>query len=169
VDLVAYLSQKYGSGVAKQVLSPDNPVARAGRPHGIVFNPARRVVNTIDSHQLLEFATKARGQEISNKLVEVLFRSYFQEAKDISDHEVLVACAVEVGLNESEVRNVLQNEAGQKDILKLDQEVKFHLKVSGVPHFVFRREDGRGHAITLSGAQPPEVFAEVFAELAAQQ
>eukprot|EP00301_Raphidiophrys_heterophryoidea_P001383 c10671_g1_i6.p1 GENE.c10671_g1_i6~~c10671_g1_i6.p1 ORF type:complete len:137 (+),score=30.96 c10671_g1_i6:172-582(+) len=123
-DMVSYLSQKYGPAVAQRVSSPDNPLSRAGKPLGLEFNPARRVVNTTDSHMLMELANEVGGDELANRLVEVVFRTYFKEAKDISDHNVLVACAVEVGLDESRVRAALQKDGDREKIAKLDAEVR---------------------------------------------
>ena len=63
---------------------------------GISFNFDRRIVNTLKSHCMLDYARCEGKQDL---LAENLFQAYFQEAKDINSLDVLAKIAVDTGLN----------------------------------------------------------------------
>src|SRR5690606_32533454 len=113
---------------------------------GLEFHLDRtRVENTRDAHRLLHLA-KERGVQVA--LEERLFRAYFTEGQRVGRPEVLVKLAVEVGLDEAEVRSVLEDASRYADAVQADQRAAQALGVRGVPFFVV---DGR---YGVSGAQP---------------
>eukprot|EP00299_Pterocystis_sp_00344_P019459 c964_g1_i1.p1 GENE.c964_g1_i1~~c964_g1_i1.p1 ORF type:complete len:175 (-),score=51.72 c964_g1_i1:130-654(-) len=162
IDLVTYLSRKYGPQVAERVLHPNNPVSTAGRPLGLVFNPARRVVNTISAHRLME-AAKSFGNDTQNKLAEELFRSYHCDALDVSDRAVLLECAKKSGIDEATIDRIFNDQSGREVVLRLDAKVKSQ-GIQGVPLFVIKSEQTSGQVV-LSGAQPPQQFLAAFSQV----
>ena len=114
--------------------------------------------NSFDAHRLLHLA-KAHGRQ--DALKERLDRGTFTEGLAVSDHEELTALAVEVGLDEAEVRQVL---AGDRfaDAVRDDEAQARAYGITGVPFFVL---DGR---YGVSGAQAPEVFAGALTQVAAE-
>ncbi len=112
-----------------------------------------RTGNTFDAHRLLHLALE---HGIQDELKERLDRGTFSEGLSVSDHDELTALAVEVGLDETEVRDVL---AGDRyaDAVRADQAQARTYGINGVPFFVV---DGR---YGVSGAQPAEQIQHVLA------
>jgi predicted DsbA family dithiol-disulfide isomerase len=85
--------------------------------------------------------------------MEQLFKSYFEEAKDLSKIETLVSIARSVdGLSEDSVRSMLESDQFAAEVLQADQRSKRGLRVSGVPYFVIEDNNG-GRPVAFSGAQ----------------
>jgi predicted DsbA family dithiol-disulfide isomerase len=84
-------------------------------------------------------------------LKERLDRAYFTEGEPVDDHATLARLAVEVGLDEAEVREVLATDRFADDVREDVDEAR-SLGITGVPFFVVDRRYG------VSGAQSPEVI-----------
>jgi predicted DsbA family dithiol-disulfide isomerase len=110
------------------------------------------VANSFRAHRIIQLAkTKGFGDQIE----ELFFRSYFTEGKDLGNDETLVNIGKEAGLNETEIRDELKNNAFSEAV-DADIEEANNVGVRGVPFFVFNRKYG------ISGAQPIEAFLETF-------
>ena len=96
-----------------------------------------------------------RADKKGNELEELIFKAYFTEGKDVSEGEILVELGKNVGLDETEIRNMLASnqykDAVQNDIIEAQQ-----IGVRGVPFFVLDRK------YAISGAQPNEVFKDTL-------
>eukprot|EP01137_Pigoraptor_chileana_P019612 Opistho-2@80856 len=152
-----YIEMVYGRKM--DVTSPSNPLNQAGREVGINFNSTRRMVPTLDSHRLVEFA-RTKGKQ--DACIEAVFRAYFENAVDISNHDNLVGIARSIGLDEAETRTFLASGNETAAIDAKDRENKMR-RISGVPHFVIRK-DGAQRGVQLSGAQEPDTFVDAFEE-----
>ena len=106
--------------------------------------------NSFDAHRLLHLA-KAHGCQ--DQLKERLDRGTFVEGLAVSDHEDLTALAVEVGLDEVEVRAVLASDRFADDV-RADEAQARAYRISGVPFFVIDGKYG------VSGAQPADLFLQ---------
>ena len=84
---------------------------------------------------------------------------YFSEGADLSNIDVLVEAAGDVGLAPAQVRIDL---ASDKDIAAVEQDVQRAKRagIQSVPMFIF------GGKFAVSGAQPPEVLAQAIARAA---
>ena len=108
--------------------------------------------NTFDAHRLVHFANT---QGLGDAMKERLFRAYFEQGQLMSDHEVLVTCATEVGLDETATREVLAS-GTYADEVRFDEAQARDNDFSAVPTFVV---DGR---FAVSGAQDPEVLMKMI-------
>lgn len=92
---------------------------------------------------------------MQTRVVEELFKAYFENERDITDHAVLTAAGVSAGLPEEEVKAWLGSDKGGEQV---DEEVEDAQSryISGVPNFTV---EGR---YQLEGAQDPEAFVQVF-------
>lgn len=108
--------------------------------------------NTFDAHRLLHLALE-RG--LQDELKERLDSATFTEALSVSDHDELTRLAVEVGLDEDEVRAVLSSDR-YAGAVRNDEAMAGRYGISGVPFFVI---DGR---YGVSGAQPSEAILQVL-------
>lgn len=147
-----YLAEKYGRDRQWSIEMHEN-VTNLAKAEGLEYNFDKAIIaNSFDAHRLSHLAKKyGKG----NELEELIFKAYFTEGKDVSEIEALVDLGRNVGLDETEIRNMLASkqfkEAVQNDIIEAQQ-----IGVSGVPFFVLDRK------YAISGAQPNEVFTETL-------
>lgn len=155
MDRRAYLEGKFGGkdGAAKAYAPVVEHAEAAGL--NIDFEGMQRTPNTLDAHRLIHWAGIEGRQTAA---VSALFKAYFVEARDIGDHEVLADIADSVGMDASVVARLLASDADRDDIVARDTHSR-GMGINSVPTFIV---DGR-HAVP--GAQPPELWAKVIAEL----
>ena len=147
------LAQKYGRTVA-DVEEMQRNIATMAAEEGIQFNwENANSGNTFNAHRLIHLAqSKGLGSEAQ----EAFFYSYMTQGLAIGERETLEDVAARIGLNPVEVEDVLNSEE-YSDYVKFDEDVaRDQLKVTGVPFFIFDQR------IALAGAQPREVFLQVF-------
>jgi predicted DsbA family dithiol-disulfide isomerase len=86
---------------------------------------------------------------------ERLLHAYFTEGRSVFDVEELVPLAVEVGLDEAEVRAALTARR-YRDAVREDAATAHALGATGVPFFVVDRRYG------AAGAQPAELLLRLL-------
>ena len=148
VSTYEYLAERKRMPVERSKELHDSLVETA-RKVGLTYNFEKAVVaNSFDAHKLIQLA-KTKG--LGDAAEESLFKAYFTDGKDMSDHSTLVQLGNEIGLNEEEITAALESK-------EFDAKVNFdisegsQLGVTGVPFFVFDRK------YAVSGAQPIEIF-----------
>jgi predicted DsbA family dithiol-disulfide isomerase len=146
------LAAKYGMTVEQAQEANDRLTATAAE-EGLEFHLGEtRTGNSFDAHRLLHLAAD-RG--LQGQLKERFLRAYFSERVAIGEPAELRRLAVEVGLDEAEVAEVLDGDAYGEDV-RADEAQASGYGIGGVPFFVV--DDRYG----ISGAQPTELFAEAL-------
>jgi predicted DsbA family dithiol-disulfide isomerase len=156
-NLRDHIMRKYGS-TAEDSAQARLMIAEKGAAYGFefAFSDDMRMVNTLDAHVILGYAHSV-GIQTDLKLR--LFSAYFQENKDVSNREVLIAEAESVGLDRAAVLAELERTEGRETVRALESQ--WHqMGVSGVPTVIFNRTSG------LTGAQPQETYKQVLQEIA---
>ena len=150
MDRKGYLEAKFGS--ANAVESMLDRVREAGRQSGLAFAFDRiaRTPNTFDAHRLIWLAGREGSQ---GKMVERLFRAYFEEGLDLSHRPTLIQAAREAGIKQKDVACWLDSPEGVKEV-RGEEQVGLELGVRAVPYFYVEGQSG------LSGAHPPSVIAD---------
>lgn len=154
-----YLTQKFGSperysGIATRV-------AATAAQEGLVYDKEHigRQPNTIDAHRLIRWAdAKGLAPQMKQRLMDM----YFTEGADLTDREVLVKAAADVGLDAATVRADL---ASDKDEAAIEQEVEQAKAagIQGVPFYILGGKYG------ISGAQDPAALAQAIRQVAEEQ
>ena len=165
-DLKEHLIGKYGPRAGAMVDDPNNHLNRAGKAVGINFTSKRRIYPTIKAHALMEHV-KSKDNDTANKLMEEMYKTYFEEAKNINDKNVLADVASRVGIDKAEAEEAIDNPDLIETVKQLDSMAKGGYRVTGVPFFIIEPKTG-GRPIAFSGAQPPDIIAEQL-ELAAEE
>jgi predicted DsbA family dithiol-disulfide isomerase len=146
------LADKYGVPLAQAEAMQQRVVAQAaGEGLDFRFDKARPG-NTVDAHRLLHLAAD-RGRQAEPK--ERLLLAYFTEGEPIGDPEALARLAIEVGLPEDRVRDVLGGDRYATDVRE-DERTAMALGINAVPFFVVDRRVG------AAGAHPPEALGELL-------
>lgn len=147
-NLNEYLAEAKG-WTTEYAAEVNNQVTAMAAQVGLEYNLDQAVVaNSFDAHRFVQFAkTKGKGNEAE----EQLFKAYFTDGKDTSDHDTLVNLGIEIGLDAGEVRAVLQSNAFSEQVNTDIYEAQ-QVGARGVPFFVLDRK------YAVSGAQPSETF-----------
>lgn len=126
-------------------------ISSLGRELGIDFRYAStQYSNTRDAHRLMKLAEAKYDRDTVGRLNELLFKAYFVENLVLADHAVLLSKALEAGMKEEDVKEVLDSD-------KYDDEVRFDEReammrgVHGVPYIVFNGDFAVPGALTLEG------------------
>jgi predicted DsbA family dithiol-disulfide isomerase len=158
-DRRAYLEAKFG-GKANAARAYAQ-VMQAGEQAGVEINIDRieRQPNTLDAHRLIHWAGLEGRQ---NAVVTGLFRAYFRDGQDIGDAAVLADIGAAAGMDRAMVARLLASDADRDDLAARDADARAK-GVRAVPTFLIARQ------YVVSGAQPPELWQQVAADIAAQQ
>lgn len=154
----AYLEEKLG-GKAR-VDAVHERLREVARGAGVDMDPDRpqRMPNTLDAHRLIHWA----GIEgVQSAVVTALMRAYWVEGRDIGDHATLADIGGENGMDRDATLRLLRSDADAEDIRARDEDAR-RKGVTAVPTFLIARQ------YVVSGAQPPEIWDKVIAELAGQ-
>ena len=116
------------------------------------FNTIRHTPNTIDTHRLIHFAEVEGKSEIA---LDLLFKYYFVEGKNIGNARELMVIANKIGIDTNAFSNHLKSTNGIAEIYATNARAH-SLGINGMPSYVF---NGR---LVLSGAQEPNVLARMI-------
>jgi len=153
-DRTTRIARKYGISV-ERAREMETQVTDAAAGEGLDFRfDIARSGATFDGHRIVHLAEE---HGLQDAMKERLLRAYFSEGKLIADHETLVRLAVEVGLNEDEVRQTLASDRYAEQVAA-DERTAAQFGISAVPTFVVDR------ALGASGAHPPEALLQLLRE-----
>jgi len=158
MDRREYLETKFGG--KEGAVTAYAPILTSAEKAGldINFEGIKTTPNTLDAHRLIHWAGLEAAQ---TRVVSALFRAYFVEGRDIGNAEVLADIADSSGMDAAVVARLLASDADVQMIRDRDAHSR-KMGVTGVPTFVVA---GR-HAVP--GAQPPELWDKVIADIKAQ-
>ncbi|HYD08014.1 MAG TPA: DsbA family oxidoreductase [Reyranella sp.] len=156
-DRDEHLAKKYGRSKADFAASRETIRQRAAAV-GFTMNAQDRIYNTFDAHRLLHWAGAA-GKAPQAALKHALLKAYFTDGLDISNADVLVAKAEQVGLDPKEARAILASDRYAADV-KQEEQAWLAAGINSVPAIIVNRK------YLISGGQPPEVFEASLREMA---
>lgn len=124
-------------------------MAALGEPLGIEFRFDGPVGNTLHAHRVIQHFQEAGGAETANRLVDALYRRYFEEARHPAADDTLVEACIEAGIGEDEAKAVVQDH--ERNERKTRERIRsVGMDVDAVPIVVV---EGRRRDFTLTGAK----------------
>ncbi len=125
----------------------------AAKEVGLVYNyDIMQMTNTFDAHRVAKYAN-TKGLEAA--LTTRFMKAYFSEGKNLADFDTLLNLSKEIGLDEAEVKKVLNSDKFA-DIVNQQISEARQVGVQGVPFFVLDRKFG------ISGAQQLDYFKQAL-------
>lgn len=162
-----YKKSRYGDSEEKMKIYKTLMTAY-GVSAGIDYKFGGTVANTMDAHRVIQHFQDAEGNnegkegfgpEVANKIVDSLYRMYFEEEKHPSSTETLLAACKEAGVPEKEAKNIIEDEdEGLRATKALIEEQKGN-GIDSVPFIVF---EGRRRDVTIQGANEVEDYVKAL-------
>ena len=151
-----YIERKWGKNRGPDAYAR---VAAVGRTVDLPLDFENITVqpNTLDAHRLLNFADQQGRQD---ETAEELFKAYFVEGLNLTDHATLADVAARAGLDRVAVLAYLESDTDQELIRQADVEAR-SAGIGGVPFFIFNQRIG------VSGAQETEVLLDAMEQASA--
>ncbi|MGY1618919.1 DsbA family oxidoreductase [Geodermatophilus sp. SYSU D00691] len=146
------LAEKYGRPV-EEMRAMQARVEEMAAGEGLRYDLANGTSgNTSLAHELLHLAAE-RG--VGGETKERLLHAHFEQGRPLFSVDDLLPLAVEVGLDEAEVREVLADRR-YRDAVRRDAATAQALGATGVPFFVVDRKYG------AAGAQPADLLLQLL-------
>ncbi|KAH8664458.1 thioredoxin-like protein [Xylariales sp. PMI_506] len=160
VDKRTRYRERFGDAKAEAIFER---LAGVGDEVGIKFSFGGKTGHTRDSHRLIRSSSESGdgdANEVQSRVVDELFRRYFELEQDITSRAMLREAAEAAGLDGDEVQAYLETDQG---LAEVDEEVERAqaLGVHGVPNI---RINGM---FEMPGAVEPDMFRQVFEKVAA--
>ncbi|MFY7828894.1 MAG: DsbA family oxidoreductase [Flectobacillus sp.] len=153
VDFNTYAENRFGDGYLQKFTQVEN----AGKSVGLdfEFEALPKAINTFHLHRFLTIAAMEGKQA---ELKELFLKAYFIDRVDLSKKEVLINILSQIGWSEDKTLALLNSDEATDSVKEEMHYFRQH-GVGGVPFYIFNKK------YALSGAQPSEVFEQVFQQI----
>ncbi|KAB0515472.1 Predicted dithiol-disulfide isomerase, DsbA family [Pseudomonas koreensis] len=155
-NITEHIGEKYGS-TPEQSQKNREAIRARGADVGFAFRTDgnSRIYNTFDAHRLLHWA----GLEgLQLPLKEALFKAYFTDGGNPSDHAQLTQIAESVGLDRQRAAAILASDEFAESVRE-EEQTWLQRGVSSVPTVVFNGQ----YAVT--GGQPVDTFVGAIRQI----
>ncbi|MBP1043980.1 DsbA family oxidoreductase [Vagococcus sp. BWB3-3] len=154
-DIHQLIANKYGISYEQSKANNDQ-VKQMAAATGLTYDfDAMQPTNTFTAHRLAQFA---KDQGKGNEFVEAGMAAYFAKGAFLNDEETLVTIGTSVGLDESELRRII-NSTDYLAPVRVDQTKAMELGIQSVPFFLIDDQ------YAISGAQPVATFENVLKQV----
>jgi predicted DsbA family dithiol-disulfide isomerase len=152
VDYKAYMSSRVSSPEGRERMAAmRQALVDYGNAEDIPyrFDAVSHRPSSFDAHRLVRWA---QGQGKGAAAKEALFRAYFNEARNVGDHAVLVDIARSIDLDPDIVADLLTSGADTESVRE-EAEVFRQMGITGVPTYIANRK------VAVQGAESAEKLA----------
>lgn len=152
-----YLHNKHNDNPEAQKIFQAH-MSSLAEPLGAKLNFDGQMGNTLHAHRVIQYFQEEKGNETANRLVDALYKRYFEEAKHPAAEDTLLEACLEAGIDEVEAKEVVgDQDKGARDVkLKLRT---VGMDVDAVPVITV---EGRRRDITLTGAKEVSEYVKAL-------
>ncbi|MBE8728324.1 DsbA family oxidoreductase [Flavobacterium hungaricum] len=152
-NVYTFLAERKGMSV-EQSIEMHKGVAERAKSVGLDYNFDKAVIsNSLNAHRIIQLA---KTKNLGGLMEEIFFKAYFTDGEDLNNGLTLIKLGIEAGLEETEIRAVLESDTLFLKEVQSDIKEAGEIGVQGVPFFVFDRK------YAISGAQPVEAFIKTI-------
>jgi predicted DsbA family dithiol-disulfide isomerase len=134
-----------------------------GQASGIRFSFDGEIADTLQAHRVIQYFQEDAGAETANRLVDALYRMYFEEEQNPSSRKTLLAACLEAGIDEGKAKTVVEDESEGAVEVKAALRESVANAIDSVPHVVF---EGRRRDLTLVGAKEVHEYVKAMQTIA---
>lgn len=134
-----------------------------GEASGIKFSFGGDIADTLQAHRVIQYFQEDAGAETANKLVDALYKMYFEQEKSPSSRETLIAACVEAGIDDEKAKAVVEDESEGAPEVKAALRESVANAIDSVPHIVF---EGKRRDLTLVGAKEVHEYIKAMETIA---
>lgn len=156
-----YKKSRYGDSEEKMRMYVTIMTAY-GESCSIKFKFGGKVANTLPAHRVIQHFQEKHGEESADKIINSLYRQYFEEERHPSEEETLVKACKDAGIGEKEAREIIDDEyEGLMEVKSLIREQASN-GVDSVPCIVV---EGKRRDVTLVGAKEVEEYVKTLEQI----
>ncbi|KAF4991214.1 hypothetical protein FGRMN_7976 [Fusarium graminum] len=157
-DRAAYaLKEKHNDNREAQKLFEEHMLSLA-QPLNIPIAFVGPTGNSFPSHRVIQQVQESHGVEVTNKLVDAVFKLYFAEGKHPGSDDMLVEACLEAGLNETEARSLIEDKKkGERETKEMIRSVG--MDIDAVPTVII---EGRRRDLTITGLKEVSEYVKAM-------
>lgn len=156
-DRQQYLEDKFGGAAGAEQAYAAVRAAGVEEEIPFAFDKIKVSANTLDAHRLIRWASSL-GLTAQHQMVDLLFKAYFEDGKNIGDDAVLIEAAQQVGLETPVVERLLAGDA-DRDTVSGEIDQARQMGVTGVPCFIIDEQ------YAVVGAQSADALADAMRKI----
>jgi len=153
-DRQQYLEDKFGGAAGAEQAYAAIRAAGIDEDIPFAFDKIEVSANTLDAHRLIRWAGSL-GLTTQQQVVDLLFKAYFEDGKNIGDDAVLMEIAEQAGLEMPVIERLLAGDA-DRDTVAAEIDQARQMGVTGVPCFIIDMQ------YAVVGAQSGEALADAM-------
>jgi len=156
-----YQKSKYGDSPEKMKMYT-TLMSAYGVSAGIDYKFGGQVANTLDAHRVIQHFQETKGLEVANKLIDSLYRQYFEEERHPSSEETLMTACKDAGIGEDEAKKIVGDEDENLMEVKMLIREQAGNGIDSVPYVVV---EGKRRDVTIVGAKDVEDYVKVLEQV----
>lgn len=134
-----------------------------GESAGINYKFGGKIANTMDAHRVIQHFQETKGLETANKIIDSLYRQYFEQEKHPSEDSTLLEACKDAGIDEKTAKEVVEDKyEGLMETKSLIREQAGN-GIDSVPYVMF---EGKRRDITLIGAKEIDEYVKAMQQIA---
>ncbi|KAL3422531.1 dsba oxidoreductase [Phlyctema vagabunda] len=157
-----YKKSRYGNSEEKMDMYIKLMTAY-GASAGINYKFGGTVANTLDAHRVIQHFQEKQGPETADKVVNSLYRQYFEEEKHPSSKETLLQACRDAGIDDKEANAVIDD--GHEGLMEVKNLIR-ESQGDGVDSVPFMTFEGRKRDLTIQGANDVEDYVKALNTIA---
>ena len=153
--------------IIKYGITPEDAKAKIEETEKIALNDGLRInykdiqlTSSRNAHRLVRYVQK-KHPEISQDLIFKIFEANFIDNRIIADTDILVEIASSLGLDESEIRNILESDSYDFEVL-IEEEDAIAMGVDAIPLYFLNFSEEQ---LVVPGAFEKEDFKIAIVDL----
>jgi predicted DsbA family dithiol-disulfide isomerase len=160
-----YKKSRYGDSEEKMKMYITLMTAY-GASAGIQYRFGGTVANTLQAHRIIQYFQENKGAEVANKLVDSLYKQYFEEEQHPSSKETLLKACKDAGISDDEAKKAVDDEDLYLSETKFAIKEQANNNIDSVPHVYI---EGKRRDITIAGANDVEDYVKALDKIVTER